>query len=96
MGRFGFQGFSLTICLCGITKAMLAGISHRVSGSLVLAQPEKENTAKARKLLACNISFSGSTGSFEGERCGEGKQATPAAPLPEKGYSCPLLVRLIF
>ena len=37
--------------------------------------------------------FSGSTGSFEGERCGEGEQANTATPCLILGYSNPLLVR---
>lgn len=38
--------------LCGITKAMLAGISHSVSGSFVLAQPEKKKCCKGTKIAA--------------------------------------------
>ena len=43
----GVLGIFPDKCLCGITKAMLAGISHRVPDSFVLAQPEKKNASKA-------------------------------------------------
>ena len=42
-------------CLCGITKAMLAGILHSGFGSFVLSQPEKKKSSdfcKAVKFAA--------------------------------------------
>ena len=65
---------------------MLAGISHRVPGSFVLAQPEKKKCCGflqryENRCLVISL-FSGSTGSFEGERCGEGEQAKHRRTLP--------------
>lgn len=49
----GVSGISLTsFCRCSITKAMLAGISHTVSSSFVLAQLEKKRCCKGTKTTA--------------------------------------------
>lgn len=86
-------------CLCGITKAMLAGISHRIFALFAFSQPEKKKLQLSAKVWNCRSItslFRAVTGSFEGERCGEGEQTSNATPCLIFGYSCPLLVDFTF
>ena len=92
----GCQGFSLTIFAFVVSQRrclLVYCILFPVRS--YLHSPKRKDAAKVRKPLPCNISFSGSTGSFEGERCGEGEQANTAAHYPKRD-SCPLLVNLFF
>ena len=47
----GFRGYPLTSCLCGITKAMLAGILHSGFLLVVFSQPEKKKPVDFCKVV---------------------------------------------
>ena len=81
----------LALSLSGCANADYSEVSAPSSQKTVTAEPVQSTVPQE----ITTVSVSGSTGSFEGVRCGEGEHADTAVHTSKNGYGCPLVVPIV-